>query len=232
MKLHYLQHVPFEDLGSIENWAKARGASVSCTRLYEGEQLPTQLDMDLLVIMGGPMGVDDEQEYQWLSEEKAFLSKAIAANVKVLGVCLGAQLLAQSLGARVFPGKEKEIGWLPIEAIDTNSNHPIAQILADAGEVFHWHGDTFDIPKNALHLAKSVGCENQAFAVGDHILGFQFHLETTPKSANALIENCGHEITDARFIQPAKEMLKDGNRFKKINKLMEACLDQFVGRTA
>ena len=225
MKLHYLQHVPFEGLGSIASWAKARRIQISRTRLFAGETLPSADEIDLLVVMGGPMGVYDEREYPWLVKEKKFLKQAIASGTQILGVCLGAQLIAEVLGARVYSNDHKEIGWFPIEGVQVAHGSSIGKVLSNAGEVFHWHGDTFDLPDDATHLVKSQACKNQAFSIGAQILTLQFHLETTPAAAQALIDNCGHEIVDAPYIQPAHEILTDQHRFEHINILMAKCLD-------
>ena len=215
--------MPFEGLGSIASWAKARRAQISCTRLFADEALPSTDEIDLLVVLGGPMGVYDERDYPWLVREKEFLKQAINTGTRVLGICLGAQLIADVLGARVYPNDQKEIGWFPIEGMQAPGK--IGPLLTRAGKVFHWHGDTFDLPAGATHLAKSPACKNQAFSVGDQILALQFHLETTRNAARALIDNCGHEIVDAPYIQPAHEILTDQRAFERINSLMAKCLD-------
>lgn len=225
MNLHYLQHVPFEGLGSIASWAKARRAQISRTRLFAGEALPSADEIDLLVVLGGPMGVYDEHDYPWLVREKKFLKQAMDSGTRILGVCLGAQLIADVLGARIYPNDHKEIGWFPIEGVRAAPSSLIEKVLSNAGEVFHWHGDTYDLPTGATHLAKSRACTNQAFSVGDQILALQFHLETTRNAAQALIDHCGHEIVDAPYIQPAREILTDQREFERINILMAECLD-------
>ncbi len=196
--------------------------------MYGGDALPWDTAADLLVIMGGPMGVADGDQYPWLKEEKAFLRQSIGSGRKVLGICLGAQLLAEALGAGVFRNPEKEIGWFPIQGVTGQPEHPVGAILASAGEVFHWHGDTFDLPKGSVRLAGSVGCRNQAFALGGRILGLQFHLETTPELVKALIGNCADELTAGPFIQSADEMMEQPERFQRINSIMAACLDRFA----
>lgn len=228
MNLHYLQHVPFEGLGSIASWAKARRAQISRTRLFAGEALPSADEIDLLVVMGGPMGVYDERDYPWLVREKEFLKQAINFGTRILGVCLGAQLIADVLGAKVYPNDHKEIGWFPIEGTRSASSNPIGKVLSTAGEVFHWHGDTYDLPAGATHLAKSRACKHQAFSVGNQILALQFHLETTPNAAQALIDHCGHEIVDAPYIQPPHEILTNQREFERINSLMADCLDLLI----
>lgn len=228
MKLHYLQHVPFEGLGSIATWAKARRAQISRTRLFTGEALPSPDEIDLLVVLGGPMGVYDDHDYPYLVGEKEFLKRAIDTGTRILGVCLGAQLIAEVLGAKIYPNDHKEIGWFPIEGVQAASSNTIEKLLSNAGEVFHWHGDTFDLPNGATHLVKSHACKHQAFSIGDQILALQFHLETTRNAAQALIDHCGHEIVDAPYIQPAHEILTDQHEFERINILMAECLDLFL----
>ncbi len=186
MKLHYLQHVPFEGLGIIENWAVSNGFEISCTRLFADEKLPDIGSFDWLVVMGGPMGIYDHEAHPWLMAEKQLIKNTIDAGKTVLGICLGAQLIADVLGAKVYPGPQKEIGWFPLQG----SNPLLPETLT----AFHWHGDTFEIPKGATHLASSAACKNQGFIYNGRVVGLQFHLETTPQSMEALIENCGDEL--------------------------------------
>ncbi|NNJ70108.1 MAG: type 1 glutamine amidotransferase [Kiritimatiellales bacterium] len=220
MRLHWLQHVPFEGLGIIEEWASNQQAEISCTRLYEGDPLPSTGSFDWLVVMGGPMGIYDHDEHPWLVQEKAFIRQAIDAGKTVLGICLGAQLIADALGARVYPGPQKEIGWFPVRR-PKDAPHMIPDELT----VFHWHGDTFDIPEGAVQLAVSEPGINQGFVYNDRAVALQFHMETTPESMEALIEHCGHELTDAPFIQTAEEMREGVPHMVKINAAMTALLD-------
>lgn len=233
MKVHYLQHVAFEGIGSIEAWLTPRGAQVSATQFYENVQLPHPDDFDWLIVMGGPMSVNDEPHYPWLVPEKRLIREAIAGHKVVLGICLGAQLIANALGARVYPNPEPEIGWFPIERVSAAGAHPCAALFPTRCEVFHWHGETFDLPPGAMHLAQSPACTNQAFLLGQRVLGLQFHLETTPASVQALIDNCGTEPTSGRYVQSAREMLATVERFARINRLMADILGYFerVGRT-
>jgi GMP synthase-like glutamine amidotransferase len=221
MKLHWLQHVPFEGLGIIETWAEDHGAEISCTRLYAAEPIPHPERFDWLVVMGGPMGIYDYDEHPWLIPEKELIRDAIASGKTVLGICLGAQLIADVLGAGVYPGPHKEIGW-----------HPILRSAESApwipGEltVFHWHGDTFDIPDGAVRLASSNACPNQGFVYRDRVIGLQFHMETTPASMQALIEHCADELTEAPHIQTARQMNEGLAHIDRINRVMGALLDQ------
>ncbi len=225
MKLHWFQHVPFEGLGTIETWAAEHGHTVACTRLFAGDPVPGLNGFEMLVVMGGPMGVYDDDEYPWLVTEKEILRAAIDDGKTVLGICLGAQLIADVLGAVVTRGEHREIGWLPISRSPAAAAAPIAAALPESIEAFHWHGDMFTPPPGAVPLFASEGCPNQAFLARDRVLALQFHLETTPASARALIEHCGDELTDGPYIQPAEEILGRPERFARINRVMAAVLD-------
>jgi len=223
MRAHYFQHVPFEGLGSIEPWLKKSGFKITSTRFYESAKLPDLKTIDLLVVMGGPMSVNDEDRFPWLIAEKQFIWDAIAKSKPVLGICLGAQLIANALGAGVYPNKVKEIGWFPIQGIESN-DQPIFE-FPESINVFHWHGETFDLPLDAIRLAKSDVCENQAFQFGKSVMALQFHLETTPASAQALVTNCQDELIPAPFIQTEEKILSaNPAHYKSINDLMDTVL--------
>lgn len=228
MNLHYLQHVPFEGLGSIEDWVRRRGHTLSATRLYLGASLPTVETLDLLVVMGGSMNIYEEANYPWLTAEKRFIEQAIAAGRRVLGVCLGAQLIADVLGAKVYANADKEIGWFPVETTQVASGNGLFAEFPRRIEAFHWHGDTFDIPAGAVHAARSTGCANQAFVYDERVVGLQFHLETTPASARQIIAHCADEIVEGRYIQTPQAMLADTRRFGAINRAMQELLDRLA----
>jgi len=228
MRIHYLQHVPFEGLGSMAPYFSDRGDQVTGTHLYHEALLP-QLDVfDWLIIMGGPMGVHDERNYPWLKREKVFIQSAVAAGKIVLGICLGAQLIAEALGAKVYRNPCREIGWFPVKLSDQEAHTVLKGVFPREFEAFHWHGDTFDIPASGHLLASSPACPNQAFIVGDHVIGLQFHLESTPDSVRGLIENCGHELDGSAFVQTEADMLAEPGRFLRINDFMNALLDKLA----
>jgi GMP synthase-like glutamine amidotransferase len=227
MNVHYFQHVPFEDLGSIERWLKSNAARISTTKFYEEASLPKVREIDWLIVMGGPMSVNDKQMYPWLHGEKKFIAEAIANGKIVLGVCLGAQLIASALGAKVYQNQNREIGWFPIEHAVQKENTILKNIFPSNIEVFHWHGETFDLPEHAVHLARSEGCDNQAFCIGDRVLGLQFHLEVTPTTVKSLIEQCQSDLVPGRYVRSAAEMLSVPSRFTRINAVMDALLDHW-----
>lgn len=228
MNIHYLQHVPFEGLGSIGGWVRRGGHTLGATRFHLGEPVPPIQTVDLLLVMGGPMNIHDEAKYPWLADEKRFIEGAIADRKRVLGVCLGAQLVANVLGAKVYANADKEIGWFPVEVTEAAAATSPFAVFPARLDVFHWHGDTFDIPAGALHVARSAGCANQAFIFGERVVGLQFHLETTLNSARQLIAHGADDLVGGRYVQTAQAMLVDGRRFDTINRVMHDFLDRLA----
>lgn len=219
MRAHYLQHVPFEGLGSIETWLQKAGYGITSTKLFESAELPFPDEIDFLVIMGGPMSVNDEDQYPWLVMEKQFVRTVIESGKPVLGICLGAQLIANAMGGKVFPNAVKEIGWFPVRSVSSNDDSTFA--FPEYVEVFHWHGETFSLPHRAIRIAKSDGCENQAFQIGRSVIGLQFHLETTPESARELVANCRDELIPSRYVQNEEDILsKSLESYGAINQVM------------
>lgn len=219
MRAHYLQHVPFEGLGSIETWLQNAGYEITNTRFYQSAALPDAGEIDLLVVMGGPMSVNDEMDYPWLAAEKKFIRSAVEAGKSVLGICLGAQLIASAMGGKVYQNSVKEIGWFPVTAAASSGNGVF--VFPPVTEVFHWHGETFTLPQGATLLARSKGCENQAFQLGKSVIGLQFHLETTPQSARDIITYCRNELVPAQYVQTEDEILSAGaDQYDAINLLM------------
>jgi GMP synthase-like glutamine amidotransferase len=230
MKVQVFQHVPFEDIGSMARWFAARGIVPGYTRFFDDPGLPSLDGLDLLVVMGGPMSVNDEARCPWLAAEKAFIRQAMERGVGVLGICLGAQLIASAAGARVYPNRAKEIGWFPIQGSGPSQAVPQeAPRLPPEIRVFHWHGETFDLPPGAHRLASSAACENQAFAIGQHVVGLQFHLETTPESAAALLEHCRDELVEGTWIQTEEQIRGvDAATYQVANHLMEQVLEHLA----
>jgi GMP synthase-like glutamine amidotransferase len=230
MRVHILQHVWFEGTGSAGPWFIAQGARVDYTRFFEADaRLPDPRTLDLIVAMGGPMSVNDEAVHPWLREEKRFLAEAIRHGTPVLGICLGAQLIAAACGARVYRAPAREIGWLPVEGIPLDAPEGIA--LPPHATVFQWHGETFDLPDGAIQLARSAACENQAFQLGRSTLALQFHLETTPDTAALLVEQCGHELSPDPWVQTEAQILSaPASNYQAANALLSELLHRLVGK--
>lgn len=223
--VHWFQHVPFEGLGSIGPWLQKRGAQVSHTAFWKGEVPAATESFDGLIVMGGPMSVHDEADYPWLRMEKEAIRQAVAQGKVVLGICLGAQLIAEVLGGQVTRNPEREIGWFPIEHTPGAEAHPLGAALPHQEPVFHWHGETFSIPAGATLLSQSAACGHQAFAVDDRVLGLQFHLETTVESAKAMVEHCASDLTPGTYVQTAAEITGDAAPYARINDAMARLLD-------
>lgn len=229
MRIHALQHVAFEGLGHIGQWAADRGHSVALTRLYAGDPLPRLAEVDRLVIMGGPMNIYEDDRYPWLPAERLFIRQAVEAGKSAVGICLGAQLLANALGSKVVAGEHKEIGWWPIRLTEAGYRCGFLEGLPAQPTVFHWHGDTFAIPAGAIHLAASEGCHSQAFLFDNRILGLQFHLESTPETVQALLDHCRDELVPGRYIQAVVEIgAADSELFTGINRLLATLLDRLA----
>lgn len=228
MRIHYFQHVPFEGLGYLETWANQRPCMLSATLLYENALFPSLSTIDMLVVMGGSMGVYEQEKFSWLEAEIQYIQKAIEAQKIVVGICLGSQLIAAALGARVYPNIKKEIGWFPLTKTSAGKEHPLLQDLPENFIGFHWHGDTFDLPQNAVHLLQTDICPHQAFLYQEKVLGLQFHLEATPQSIKDMIAHGQHELVPDTFIQNAEMIQKQEHLCKQGNEYLSKVLDRLV----
>jgi GMP synthase-like glutamine amidotransferase len=189
--------------------------------------LPDINTFDFLVVMGGPMGVYDEDKYTWLTPEKEFIKKSILAGKAVLGICLGAQLIAGVLGVKVYKNSNKEIGWFPVRK-NTKSEAKDTRLFPDDFLAFHWHGDTFDIPEGATRIGESDACKNQGFIYEKRLMALQFHLDTTQSGIENLIKNCGNELISGPYIQQA-DKIRQGNKYiPESNWLMYNALDYLI----
>jgi len=207
MRLHYFQHEPFESPYIIEEWAVKNSFIISSTHFYKEAALPNLNEIDWLVIMGGSMSVNDEVKYTWLAEEKEFVKQAIESDKVVIGICLGAQMIANVLGSKIYPNLHKEIGWFSIEWKTETKSLSTFQQLPKEMTVMHWHGETFDLPKGAIHLAESSACKNQAFLFKDRVVALQFHMEFTEVAINEMLINCGSELNHGQYVQSKQKIL-------------------------
>lgn len=184
MRVLVLQHIACEPPGVYEDVLRERGAAITRVELDEGERLPDWRGFDAIIAMGGPMSVNDEVEHPWLVAEKRLIREAVGAAVPFWGACLGVQLLASSLGARVYPGPEPEVGIMDVTLTDAGRADPVFAGLPSVIATLQWHGDTFDLPEGATLLAGSPLYANQAFRFG-RAYGVQFHLEVSHEMASA-----------------------------------------------
>lgn len=182
MKVLIIKNIHMEGPGTIEDYLKAIRAPYQIINIYAKELVPDLSYFSHLVIMGGPMAVYEMESYPFLKEEAQLIERAIKSGIHVLGICLGAQMIAHVLGARVYPGGVKEIGWYEVSLTEEGKRDHVMSQLSDSGKatVFQWHGDTFDIPNGAVRLASSELFENQAFRYSDGVYALQFHVEVTP----------------------------------------------------
>ncbi len=222
LRVHWLQHAPHEDSGCIASWLRGQpGLRATRTRLYAGERLPAAREFDWLIVLGGPMNTHEHQRYPWLVAEKSLINDA-CVNKKVLGICLGGQLLADVLGGKVTRNNEQEIGWFDVSLNSEARRCDVFSKFPDRFEAFHWHGDTFAIPPGARSLMKSDACVNQAFQKNQRIVGMQFHLEVRASDARRWLKL--ETPRPAAYVQTARHILGRPARFAANNRLMRQVL--------
>lgn len=226
MRLHYIQHVPFEHPGIILDWAQEHGYPLSSTQIYQEDAFPAQKDFDWLIVMGGPMNIYEEDKYPWLKKEKEFILQSINSGKIVIGICLGAQLAADVLGGKVTKNAQKEIGWLPVIFNENIKKESVFSDFPEEMTVFQWHGDTFSqLPPNAYSIAQSKGCKQQAFVYGGTVYAFQFHLEIGENTIKDLLHHCSDEMTVGDYVQTSEYILNNIPMLEPIQKYMKKFLD-------
>jgi GMP synthase (glutamine-hydrolysing) len=225
MRIHYMQHIPIENPGIILDWAERSGHTLTATHLYRGDSLPEDIEViDWLVVMGGPMNIFQHRDHPWLPAEKRFIGETIAADKTVLGICLGAQLIADVLEARVFQNPEIEVGWFPVE-LDPDAFDGLPETVTP----LHWHGDTFEIPPGARPLGRSAACGNQGFVFGDRVVGLQFHLEVNEALVETFIQEFASKLEPTPFVQTPDEILSGSViNLPAANDAMERLLDSLA----
>lgn len=231
-KLLVLQHVPHEILGTLNPLLKRAGFRIRYVNFARHPDAQPSVDgYDGLVILGGPMSVNDADRLPHLIVEMKLIEQALRGNLPVLGICLGAQLIARTLGAAVYANREKEIGWYDVSPTTEAESDPLLAALAKSEKIFQWHGETFDIPRTSLHLAFSSLCTNQAFRYGSNIYGFQFHLEVDARMIDRWLrvgENRDEIAALGGKIDPERIHAETPAHITRLNQLSDRVFGEFI----
>jgi GMP synthase (glutamine-hydrolysing) len=227
------QHDPFEDLGFFAEVLEKQRSTYRVIRLFHGEMPGENWErIQALIILGGPMTCYDEEQFPFLRWEKKLIRAAIDDGISVLGVCLGAQLIVDTLGSAIYPGRVKEIGWNPISITPHGQVDSLLGYLPENATVFQWHREGFDLPAGAIRLASSVNYANQAFRLGKNIYGLQFHLEVTPRMIARWIDERSKDLAQAPYILPEKILADTQSYAPALKYYGERFLSEFVRRAA
>lgn len=225
LRILSLEHVAHEGPGRIASWAALRGHDLRSVSAA-GDTLPPADSVEMLVIMGGPMNIYQHRDHPWLAEEKRFIAEATACGIPVLGICLGAQLLADVLGGKVLQNPVHELGWMPVRFLNRTGAFAA---FPDSLCVMHWHGDTFTLPTGAVLAATNEACDHQAFIWQDRVVGLQFHPELDPAAVRALAL-AGHVYAwDGPFVQSVTELLQAQVAYEPLEKALHSLLDHLAG---
>ena len=225
MKIAVLQHAAFEGPGEIAAWATKHDHAVAIHHLYRGDPLPRLEDFELLVIMGGEMNIYQYRDWPWLKPEREFIESALVNGKRAIGICLGAQLIADALGARVFQNPQHELVWLPISwTAEAVAEYP--GLLEDT-TVLHWHGDTFSLPEGATRMASSKACPEQGFFIPGKYLALQFHMEVDPGLVQEYVAGQGDWPTGP-YVQAPKAIISEAaSHCDRNRQLLHGMLDKF-----
>lgn len=231
MRAIILQHTISDGPGYILSWLHEQGFATDICFLYKQDSpLPNVDFASLLIILNGPMSVHDEDKYPWLKKEKELIKQAIENNIPTLGICFGAQLIADIYGAKVSPAPHKAIGWFPIKGESITKKGCFH--FPDNFTSLFWHTDEFEIPNNATLLASSSICKNQAFQIKKNVIGLQFHPQTTPYLLQGLINNSSLDLTNDPYIQPTQQLLSaPASFFVQTNQLVNDVISYLLIRS-
>lgn len=207
MRIHTIIHAPFEEPGIIENWAVSKEHGLSSTHTYQGGILPDISTIDFLVIMGGPQSPTELDKYPYLRNEITLTKQAIDHGKAVLGICLGAQIISESLGAKTERSPNKEIGVYPIYLTKEGEVDHIFKKFPKSFNVMHWHNDMPGIPQEAVLLAYSKGCPRQVIRYSDRVYGLQCHMEMTTELVKGMVEHCVKDLNPSEYIQQKEKLL-------------------------
>ena len=224
MNIHYLQHASGEGPGQVAVWAAANGHKHTGTHWYRGDSSSDPASIDFLVIMGGGMNIYQHRDHPWLVPEKQLIEKIISQGKPVLGICLGAQLIADVLGSKIYQNPEFEIGWFPVHTLDTARHHPLFRHFPSTFTALHWHGDTFDLPTGATLLASTNACPNQAFICRDNIVGLQFHIEVRPEDVRHFVQGETAPLPKGDYVQSFDEILAGDHHIPAVHALLSNML--------
>jgi GMP synthase-like glutamine amidotransferase len=228
MKAHCLMNIGFEGPGYISDWMDRHGHSMQVWKLFENPTLPEVEDIDMLLVMGGPMNIYEKKKHPYLTGEKQLIHACIREHKLVLGICLGAQLIAYVLGEKVFKNSEKEMGWFPMHPHGERGDHFLRPVFPETFVPFHWHGETFGLPEGAKLLGLSAICRNQGFLYGDNVLALQFHLEITPQIVDDLLRHAADDLTPGEYVQSVREIREGLENSPENRAILFNLLDRFT----
>jgi len=226
MHIHCFQHDHFEDLGYIGEWAKDHNFTTSVTRFDLNPEFPAHHDYDWLVVLGGKMSVKDTDEFPWMLKEIDFIKEAISLGKIVIGICLGAQLVASALGARVYRNTDPEMGFWPVTFSQKAANDSVFRHFPAKLDVLHVHFDTFTLPENAVKMADSEITHCQAFRYGENVFAFQFHFEVSPQNVTTFVHEVAPELVKGKYCQTASHILSLSICCERNNTIFEKILNE------